>query len=48
MCHHERGTNLLAMTCIESDDDFIHEGDIELPREIQKALLSKFMNLNDV
>jgi hypothetical protein len=37
-------TDLLALAGVESHDDFIHEGDIKLPREIEKTLLSKFMN----
>lgn len=35
---------LLSMPSVKSHHDFIHKGHIELAREIEKALLSKFVN----
>jgi hypothetical protein len=29
---------------VKCHDDFVHEGDIELPGEIEKTLLNKFVN----
>jgi len=41
-------TYFLALPGVESHNDLVHERDIEPPREIQKTLLSQFVNQSQI